>query len=48
MHAGTLPDHFIGERVIVDYLLYKLNQCRLYKYVYVYVVYTYVEHCCLI
>ena len=32
-YAGTLPDHFIGERVIVDYLLYKLNQCHLYKYV---------------
>ena len=33
LYAGTLPDHFIGERVIVDYLLYKLNQCHLYKYV---------------
>jgi ribosome biogenesis GTPase A len=31
--VGTLPDHFIGERLIVDYLLYKLNQCELYSYV---------------
>jgi ribosome biogenesis GTPase A len=31
--VGTLPDHFVGERVIVDYLLYKLNQSHLYRYV---------------
>ena len=33
MPSGTVPDHFIGERVIVDYLLYKLNQSEMYKYV---------------
>jgi len=31
--TGTFPDHLIGEEIIADYLLYKLNETLNYSYV---------------